>query len=134
MLFSTERHQAVGRVEIMVNKLKKYLKKSGVFHLFKSAHFTRSDMATILASVSTTLNTRPLTIYKEEILTPQYFHYHNFNMNPNTDSIMPLIKSISESIQQYIQEAALDAKTDRMKEFQSFKPQLGILASRLDFM
>ena len=101
---------------MMVNKLKNCLKKSGVFHLFKSAYFTRSDIAIILASVATTLNTRPLTIYKGELLRPLYFHYHNFNMNPNTDSIMPLIRSTKESIEQQIQEAALDAKTDRMKE------------------
>ena len=55
-------------------------------------------------------------------------------MNPNTDSIIPLIKSKSESIEQQIQEAALDANTDRMKEFQTFESQLGTLASRLDIM
>ena len=62
--FSTERHEAIGRVEMMVNKVKKYLKISGVFHLFKSANFTRSKMAIILASIATTLNTRPLAIFK----------------------------------------------------------------------
>ena len=61
---------------MMVNKVKKYLKKSGLFYLFKSANCTRSEMATILATIATTLNTRPLAIFKAEVLTPQYFHYH----------------------------------------------------------
>ena len=111
-------------MELMVNKVKKYLKKSGVFHLFKSANFTRSEMATVLALIATTLNTRPLAIFKAEVLTPQYFHYHNFPQNPNTDSISPLIRSTSEYIEEQIQEAAQDIQTDRMKEFQAFKSQL----------
>ena len=118
----------------MVNKMKKNLKKSGVLNPFKTAHFTRSEMSAILASVSTTLNTRPLAIYKDEILSPQTFHYHNFTMTPNTDSIMPMIKSTDDSIEQQINEAILDSKVDRMKEFQTFKSQLGTLASRLNFM
>ena len=64
LLFSTERHQAVGRIELMVNRMKKYLKKSGVLNLFQTPNFTKSEMSTILASVTTTLNTRPLSIYK----------------------------------------------------------------------
>ena len=51
VLFSTERHEAIGRVELMVGKMKKYLKTACVFHLFKSANFTRSEMSTILASI-----------------------------------------------------------------------------------
>ena len=41
LLFSTERHQAVGRIELMVNKMKKYLKKSGVLNLFKTANYKK---------------------------------------------------------------------------------------------
>ena len=108
LLFSTKIHKAVGRIELMVNKMKKYLKKSGVLNLFKTANFTKSEMSTILASMSTTLNTRPLAIYKGEILSPQTFHYHNFTMTPNTDSIMPIIKNTSESIEEQINEAMLD--------------------------
>ena len=91
-------------------------------------------MSTILASVSTTLNTRPLAIYKGEIFSPQTFHYHNFTMTPNTDSIMPIIKSTSDSIEDQINEAVLDSKIDKMKEFKTFKEKLGVLASDLDFM
>ena len=117
LLFSKDRHQAVGRIELMVNKMKKYLKKSWVQNLFDTPNFTKSEMSTILASVSTTLNTRPLAIYKGEIFSPQTFHYHNFIMTPNTDSIMPIIKSTSDSIEDQINEAVLDSKIDKMKEF-----------------
>ena len=105
-----------------------------MLNLFKTAHFTRSEMSTILASVSTTLNTRPLAIFKGENLSPQTFHYHNFTMNPNNDSIMPIIKSITNLIEEQINEAILDSKVDRMKEFQTFQRKLGTLASNLDFM
>ena len=91
-------------------------------------------MSTILASVTTTLNTRPLAIYKGEIFSPQSFHYHNFTMNPNTDSIMPIIKNTKDSIEDQIKDAVLDSKIDRMKEFKTFKEKLGVLASNLDFM
>ena len=72
--------------------------------------------------------------FQSEVLTPQYFHYHNFTQNPNSDSAIPIIKSTSESIEEQIQEAAQDTDTELMKEFQTFKSQLGALASRLDFM
>ena len=91
-------------------------------------------MSTILASVTTTLNTRPLAIYKGEIFSPQSFHYHNFTMNPNTDSIMLIIKNTKDSIEDQIKDAVLDSKIDRMKEFKTFKEKLGVLASNLDFM
>ena len=94
----------------------------------------KSEMSTILASVVTTLNTRPLAIYKDEIFSPQTFHYHNFTMNPNNDSIMPIIKSTRNSIEEQIEDAVLDSKLDRMKEFKTFKSQLGTLASNLDVM
>ena len=134
ILFSTERHEAISRVEFMVGRVKKYLKTSGVFHLFKSAHFTRSEMATILASIVSTLNTRPLAIFQAEILTPQYFYFHNYSQNPNTDTISPLIRSTSESIENQIQEAVRDTHTEKIREFQAFKTQLGELASRLDLV
>ena len=74
-------------------------------------------MSTILASLSTTLNTRPLAIYKGKIFSPQTFHYHNFTMTPNTDSIIPMIKSRTDSIEEKINEAVLESKVDKMKEF-----------------
>merc|ERR1712240_509240 len=107
LLFSTERHQAVGRIELIVNKMKKYLKKSGVLNIFQTPNFTKSEMSTILASVVTTLNTRPLAIYKDEIFSPQTFYYHNFSMNPNTDSILPIIKNTENSIEKQIQETSM---------------------------
>merc|ERR1712240_454092 len=127
-------HQALGRIELMVNKLKKMLKKSGVLNLFKTANFTKSEMGTILASVTTTLNTRPLAIYKGEIFSPQGFHYHNFTMNPNTDSIMPIIKNTESSIEDQINDALSEFQIDKMNEFKTFKEKLGVLASNLDFM
>ena len=110
----------------MANKMKKYLKKSGVLNLFKTANFTKSEMATTLASVTTTLNTRPLAIYKGEIFSPQSFYYNNFTINPNTDSIMPIIKNTKDSIEEQIKDAVLDSKIDRMKEFKTFKEKLGV--------
>ena len=108
----------------MVNKMKKYLKKSGVLNLSNTPNFTKSEISTILASVSTTLNTRPLAIYKGEIFSPQTFHYHNFTMTPNTDSIMPIIKSTPYSIEEQINEAVLDSKIDKMKEIKTLKKNL----------
>ena len=32
LLFSTERHEAISRVEFIVGRMKKYLKTAGVFH------------------------------------------------------------------------------------------------------
>ena len=55
-------------------------------------------------------------------------------MNPNTDSIMPIIKNTKDSIEEQIKDAVLDSKIDRMKEFKTFKERLGVLASNLDFM
>ena len=105
-----------------------------MLNLFKTANFTKTEMATILASVTTTLNTRPLAIYKGEIFSPQSFHYHNFTMNPNTDSIMPIIKNTEDSIEEQIKDAELNSKMEKMKEFKTFKEKLGVLASNLDFM
>ena len=100
VFFSTDRHEVVICVELVVGKMKRYLKTAGVLHLFtKSANFTRSEMSTILASIVSTLNTWPLAIFQAEILTPQYFHFHNFSQNPNIDTISPMIKSTSESIE-----------------------------------
>ena len=45
-----------------------------------------------------------------------------------------MIKSTSESIETQIQEAAKDTQTEKLKEFQAFKTQLGVLASRHDLM
>ena len=55
-------------------------------------------------------------------------------MTPNTDSIMPIIKNTSDSIEEQINELMLDSKMDRMREFKTFKEKLGVLASNLDFM
>ena len=55
-------------------------------------------------------------------------------MNPNNDSIMSIIKSTKNSIEEQIEDAVLDSKLDRMKEFKTFKSQLGTLASNLDVM
>ena len=45
-----------------------------------------------------------------------------------------MIKSTSESIETQIQEAAKETQTEKLKEFQAFKNQLGVLASRLDLV
>ena len=47
---------------------------------------------------------------------------------------MPIIKSTRNSIEEQIEDAVLDSKLDRMKEFKTFKSQLGTLASNLDIM
>ena len=81
-------------------------------------------MSTILASVSTTLNKMPLAIYKGEIFSSQTFHYHNFTQTLNTDSIMPIIKSTSDLIEDQINEAVLESKIDKIKEFKTLKKNL----------
>ena len=103
----------------MVNRMKKYLKKLGVLNLFQTPNFTKSEMSTILASVTTTLNTRPLAIYKDEIFIPYNFYYHNFSINPNSDSILPIIKKTEDLIENQIQEASMDSEIDIMNEFQN---------------
>ena len=45
-----------------------------------------------------------------------------------------MIKSTSESIETQIKEATEDTQTEKLKEFQAFKTQLGVLASRLDLV
>ena len=65
-------------------------------------------MTTLIVSIVTTLNTRPLAIFKDEILCPQSFHYHNFTMKPSNDSILPMMKSTSDSIEQQIKNAVVD--------------------------
>ena len=120
-MFSTETHQALGRIEKMVDKFKKYLNRSRIWNQFKNAHFTRSELSTIVASIVTTLNTHPLAVFKNEILSPQTFHYHNFTMTPSTDSILPIMRSTTESIEQQINDAIIDSKEDKIDNFQTFK-------------
>ena len=91
-------------------------------------------MATLIASIVTTLNTRPLAIFKNKIFCPQSFHYHNSTMKPSKDSILLMMKSTSYSIEKQIKDAVVDSKADKINEFQTFKNQLGKLASQLDHM
>ena len=91
LLFSTDQHESVSRVEKMVHKIKLYLKKSQVLNQFLTPNFTSTEMETILSSLVTTINTRPLAIYKNEILTPQSYYFHTFKMSPISDSTIPII-------------------------------------------
>ena len=77
LMYAKDRHEAVNRVELVVNKVKIYLKKARVLEHFKSGQYTRSEVSVILASVSTTLNTRPLAIFQNEIISPETFHFHS---------------------------------------------------------
>ena len=86
LLFSIDRHVAVSRIEKLVHKIKTYLKKAEVLKEFLVPHYTASEMETILASITTTLNTRPLITFKDEIVTAQTFNYHSYQMTPITDS------------------------------------------------
>ena len=53
-------------------------------------------------------------------------------MKPSNDSILLMMKSTSDSIEQQIKDAVIDSKVDKINEFQTFKNQLVKLASRLD--
>ena len=112
LLFSKDHHVAISRIEKMVHKIKTYLKKAEVL----VPHYTASEMETVLASIVTTLNTRPLVIFKDEILTPQTFHYHSFQMTPITDSTNLLVKNAEDSIEQQIKTGVSNPKEERLAE------------------
>ena len=121
LLFSKSRHEAVSRVEIMVNKMKVYLRKAGIFEDFKTGKYTKSDISVILASLVTSLNTRPLAIYQNEILTPETFHYHNYTMRTSSDSILAMVENANHSILDQIKSAEGKEKYDKAEEYKSFR-------------
>ena len=94
----------------MVHRIKNYLKQSEILNKFLAPNFTSTEMQTILSSLLTTINTRPLAIYKNEILTPQSYYYHNFKMTPISDATIPIVKSTETSLEDQIKNAVIDSK------------------------
>ena len=67
-------------------------------------------METILSSLVSTINSRPLAIYKTEILTPQSYYFHTYKMSPIGDATIPIIKSTETSLDNQIKNAVVDSK------------------------
>ena len=103
-------------MEKIVHKVKLYLKKSEILNQFLTPNFTSSEMETILSSLVSTLNSRPLAIYKNKILTPQSYFFHTFKMSPIADSTIPIIKSTETSLEDQIKNAVVDSKYEKMRE------------------
>ena len=55
-------------------------------------------METFLASILTTINSRPLCIYKNDIITPQTYYHPNFTISPLTNGTDFLINNTQEDI------------------------------------
>ena len=71
-------------------------------------------------------------IFKDEIITPQTFYYHNFQMTPLTDSTNLLVRNAEESIEQQIATGVSDPKEEKIAELKAYKGELGILAARIN--
>merc|ERR1712115_119569 len=64
LFFSTKRHKALSRIEKQVHKIKKHLKQTQIFEQFNTPTYSCSEIETFLAPILTTINSRPLCIYK----------------------------------------------------------------------
>ena len=82
----------------MVHKIKQHLKRTQIFKQFLSPTYSCSKIETFKASILTTINSRPLCIYKNDIITPQSYHHHNFTISPLTNGSDSLINSTQEDL------------------------------------
>ena len=99
LFFSSKRHEGLSRIEKQVHKIKKHLKQTQIFEQFNMPTYSCSEIETFLASILTTINSRPLCIYKNDIITPQSYYHHNFTISPLTQNPNPLIQNTQEELQ-----------------------------------
>ena len=71
--FSMGRHEALSRIEKMVHKVKQHLKWTQIFEQFNTPTYSCLEIETFLASILMTINSRPLYIYNNDIITPQSY-------------------------------------------------------------
>merc|ERR1712121_74896 len=96
--FSSKRHEALSCIEKQVHKIKKHLKQMQIFEQFNTPTYSCSEIDTFLASILTTINSRPLCIYKNDIITPQSYYHHNFTISPLTNGTDSLINNAQEDL------------------------------------
>ena len=97
-MVSTGHHEALSRIKKMVHRIKQYLKRTQIFNQFLTPRYSCSEIETFLASVLTTINSRPLCIYKNDIITLQTNYHHNFTISPLTNGTDSLINNTQEDI------------------------------------
>ena len=83
----------------MVQKIKQHLKRTQIFDQLLTPGYICSEIETFLASVLTTINSRPLCIYKNDIITPQTYYHHNFTISPLTNGTDSLINNTQEDLE-----------------------------------
>ena len=97
-MFSTGRREALSRIEKMVHKIKQHLKRTQIFDQFLTPRYSCSEIETFLVSILTTINSRPLCIYKNDIITPQSYH-HNFTISLLTNGTDSLIDNTQDDLE-----------------------------------
>merc|ERR1712002_486391 len=136
LMFSTGRHEALSRVEKMVQKVKQHLKRTQIFNQFLTPRYSCSEIETFLSSVLMTINSRPLCIYKNDIITPQTFYFHNYTMSPLTngaDSLINNTKKDLKDLEEQIKSVIKDQNdSTQLDDIRQFKQDLGIMAVQID--
>ena len=136
LFFSTGRHEALSRIEKMVHKIKQHLKRTQIFDQFNTPTYSCSEIETFLASILTTINSRPLCIYKYNIITPQSYYHHNFTISPLTHGPNPLIHNTQEELKDLEYQIKIVIKdqndSSQVEDIEQFKRDLGIMAVQVD--
>ena len=136
LFFSSKRHEALLRIEKQVHKIKKHLKQTQIFDHFSTPTYSCSEIETFLASILMTINSRPLCIYKYDIITPQSYYHHNFTISPLTHNPNPLIHNTQEELKdlEYQIKTVITEQNDssQVEDIKQFKHDLGIMAVQVD--
>ena len=120
----------------MVHKIKQHLKRTQIFNQFLTPRDSCSEIEKFLASVLTTINSRPLCIYKNDIITPQTYYHHNFTISPltnGTDSLINNTQEDLEDLEDQIKSVIKDqSEFSQINDIKQFKQDLGIMAVQID--
>ena len=120
----------------MVHKIKQHLKRTQIFDQFNTPTYSCSEIETFLASILTTINSRPLCIYQNDIITPQSYYHHNFSISPIINGPNPLIHNTQEELEDLeyqIKTVIRDQNdTSQVEDIEQFKRDLGIMAVQVD--
>ena len=93
------RHESLSRIEKMVHRIKQHLKRTQIFEQFLTPRYNCSEIKTFLASILMTINSHPLCIYKNNIITSQSYYHHNFTISPLTNGSDSLINNTQEDLE-----------------------------------
>ena len=131
LMFSTGCHKALSRVEKMLHKIKQHLKRAQIFDQFLIPRYICSEIETFLASILTTINSRPLCIYKNDIITPQTYYHHNFTISPLTNGTHSLVNNTQEDLEDLedqIKSVIKDQSESQINEIKQFKQDIRVMA------